>query len=266
MRRLVALAVVALTGAILPAGAAASSGATVPDFWSGAWPSFLMEGGQVTDPLGTLNWRPIRADEGASMVGNDFGGRVFEGCPTGAETLFFRGKYVTGGDLVACTTTGDGRTIVGRFNGNEQLRSGSFTVSIVQEGPARVFMGKYFEDEGLVTDWCGSLTPGSQPPTFDPGVVDIVSPAVTAVPSAGRAGRPVTLRFRVSEPAAVKVLVRGAGRTVATLTTRAATAGRGAVAWRAPKALRGAKLSFLVVATDAAGNVSARAGAALRLT
>ena len=68
-----------------------------------------MEGGKVTDPLGTLKWRQIRHEDGVALIGRNFGGKLFEGCSTDPSTLFFRGSYVEGGDLVACTTGADGQ-------------------------------------------------------------------------------------------------------------------------------------------------------------
>jgi hypothetical protein len=53
MRAVLALSLAALTLAIVPSGGAAPT-QTVPDLWTGTWPAFLMENGQVTDPLGTL--------------------------------------------------------------------------------------------------------------------------------------------------------------------------------------------------------------------
>ena len=102
------------------------------------------------------------------MIGLNFGGRPFE-CGEAGPSNFFRGHYVDGGDLVACTTGADGRTLVGRFNGNETFKSGSFEVTIISEAP-RIFFGKYFEDDGIVTDWCGVLgTKGA----LTPETVDI---------------------------------------------------------------------------------------------
>jgi len=264
MRALFALAVATVTLAIVPA-AGASSSQTVADFWTGTWPAFLMENGKVTDPLGTLKWRQIRHEEGVAMLGTNFGGRIFEGCPTDPSTLFFRGSYVEGGDLVACTTSADGKTIVGRFNGREDFRSGSFTVSIIRDDDKRIFAGKYFEDEGIVTDWCGSLERRTAtavlPPLASP---DLVAPSARALASTGRAGTIVRLRFRVGEDATVRVTVRHGSRIVGR-TVVSAHPGLAFGAWRAPKRLTGA-LRFTVVAVDAAGNASPASAASLRLT
>lgn len=249
--------------AIVPAGGA-SADATVDDFWTGTWPAFLMENGKVTDPLGTLKWRQIRHEEGVAMIGHNFGGKIFEGCSTDPSTLFFRGSYVEGGDLVACTTGADGKTIIGRFNGREDFMSGSFTVSIIRDDDKRVFAGKYFEDEGVTTDWCGSLQ--RSPFAVTPPLVaapDVVAPRVQALASSGRAGALVKLRFRVSESATVQVVVRRGIKVVG----RSRLATRAGVAfgvWRAPKGMTGA-LRFTVVAVDPAGN-SGSSSAALRLT
>ena len=268
MRTLLALTLAALTLAIVPAAGAAPAATTgsqqsVADFWSGTWPAFLMENGQVTDPLGTLRWRQIRREEGAAMVGHIFGGKVFEGCSTtDPSTLYFRGSSVEGGDLIACTTSADGKTIVGRFNGREDFMSGSFEVSIIRDDDKRIFAGKYFEDQGITTDWCGSLesrSPAAGPPNPPE---DLEAPTSTALASTGKAGTAVKLRFRVSEPALVTLTVRRGTRVIATM-NRSVAAGAGAVSWRAPR--KPGTLSFSVVALDAAGNVGRASRAPLRL-
>ena len=265
MRALVTLLATALMLAIVPTGGATAN-VTVDDFWSGTWPAFLMEDGKVTDPLGTLEWRQIRHEEGVAMLGHSFGGRVFEGCSTDPTTLFFRGSYVEGGDLVACTTSADGKTIVGRFNGREDFRSGSFTVSIIRDDDKRIFEGKYFEDEGVTTDWCGSLqllVKGPAP------VLDTAPPRLTTLGWSGTTGVAVPLRARVRDnataPGTVSFTVRRNGQTVKAMTVPAKVDGSIATAlWRAPKSLRG---TFTVCATalDAAGNQSVRSCAIIRL-
>jgi hypothetical protein len=250
------------TGGAAPA-AAADTSQTVADFWSGTWPAFLMEKGQITDPLGTLRWRQIRYEEGVAMVGHVFGGKVFEGCSTtDPSTLFFRGSYVEGGDLIACTTSADGKTIVGRFNGREDFMSGSFSVSIIRDDDKRVFAGKYFEDQGITTDWCGSLearAPVTSPPNPPE---DLDAPTSTALASSGKAGTAVKLRFRVSEPAVVTLTVRRGTRVVGRM-TRSVPGGAASAAWRAPR--KPGLLTFSVVAVDAAGNTGRASRATLRL-
>ena len=268
VRTLLALAIATLTLAIVPSALATPAAATrtsqsVADFWSGTWPAFLMENGVVTDPLGTLRWRQIRREEGAAQVGHVFGGKILEGCSTtDPSTLFFRGSYVEGGDLIACTTSADGKTIVGRFNGREDFMSGSFEVSIVRDDDKRVFAGKYFEDQGITTDWCGSLesrSPVTSPPNPPE---DLEAPTSTALASAGKAGTAVKLRFRVSEPAVVTLTVRRGTRVVGRM-TRSVAGGLAAAAWRAPR--KPGLLSFTVVAVDAAGNTGRASRATLRL-
>jgi hypothetical protein len=266
MRALLALTIAAVTLAIVPSGGASSS-QTVADFWTGTWPAFLMENGEITDPLGTLRWRQIRYEEGVAMVGHVFGGKVFEGCSTtDPSTLFFRGSYVEGGDLIACTTSADGKTIVGRFNGREDFMSGSFSVSIIRDDDKRVFAGKYFEDQGITTDWCGSLqllTKGPSP------VLDMAPPRVTTLGWSGKAGAAVPLRARVRDnalaPATLSFSVRRQGRTFKAATIFAKVDGSLATTmWRAPKGLRGT-FSVCATAIDAAGNESARSCATIRL-
>jgi len=266
MRALLILLVATVTLAIVPSGSAAAS-QTAPDFWTGSWPAFLMEGGKITDPLGTLRWRQIRHEEGVSMLGRNFGGRLFEGCSTDPSTIFFRGSYVEGGDLVACTSGADGKTISGRFNGREDFASGSFTVSIIRDDDKRIFEGKYFEDGGVVTDWCGRLELLAIAPK---PVLDTAPPRVSTLGWSGRAGSVVPLRAKVRDnsaatPAILDVTVRRNGRVLASARLSAPSDGSLVTAtWRAPKGLRG---SFTVCAgaTDAAGNESGRSCAIIRL-
>ncbi len=249
----------------MPSGSATAS-QTVPDFWTGSWPAFLMEGGTITDPLGTLKWRQIRHEEGVAMLGQKFGGRLFEGCSTDPSTLFFRGSYVEGGDLVACTSGADGKTILGRFNGREDFASGSFTVSIIRDDDKRIFQGKYFEDDGVVTDWCGRLELQANGPK---PVLDTAPPRVSALGWSGRAGSAVPLRAKVQDnlgaTTTLDFTVKRDGRVLksATLTARA----DGSLArtiWRAPKGVRGT-FTLCASATDAAGNESRRSCAIIRL-
>ena len=250
-----------LTAAILPGSASPQATAAPLDVWTGSWPAQLMPS---SEPLGTLTWRQLRESEGRAMVGFDFGGRPFECGETGPSN-FFRGHYADGGDLVACTTGADGRTLVGRFNGNETFKSGSFEVRIISEAP-RIFFGKYFEDDGIVTDWCGVL--GTKGP-LTPETVDIAGPVVRALPASGRAGSTVALRASARDnsgaAATLRLSISRNGRTLKTLSLPArADGGIVRARWRAPKALRG-ELVFCATAMDAAGNESTRTCTTLRL-
>lgn len=259
-RTLIALAAL-LTAAILPASASSSASAAPLDVWTGSWPAQLMPG---AEPLGTLTWRQIRESEGRAMVGLNFGGRPFE-CGESGPSNFFRGHYAVGGDLVACTTGADGRTLVGRFDGNETFKSGSFEVRIVSEAP-RIFFGKYFEDDGIVTDWCGVLgTTGA----LTPETVDIAAPVVRTLSATGRRGATVALRASARDnsgaAATIRLAVSRNGRTLHTLSLPArADGGIVTARWRAPKALRGV-FALCATAVDAAGNESTRTCTTLRL-
>ena len=186
---------------------------------------------------------------------------LFPGSP-GADLLRAAESY---GYVADAALSPDGRTLVGRFNGNETFKSGSFEVRIISETP-RIFFGKYFEDEGIVTDWCGVLgTTG--PPTPDTG--DIAAPVVRALPASGRAGTIVALRASARDnsgaAAALRLTVSRNGRTLRTLSLPArADGGIVTARWRAPKALRG-ELTFCATAVDAAGNESSRTCTMLRL-
>lgn len=252
--RIAAVVAIALTAVILPGSAAAAA----PDVWTGSWPSQLMPDAV---PLGTLEWRQIREEEGRALVGTNFGGLPFV-CDERGPSTFFRGHYVEGGDLIACTVGADGRTLMGRFNGREDFRSGSFVVRIVRDAP-RLFFGKYFEDGGVVTDWCGLL--GTTGP-LTPEVVDIAQPVVRALAASARAGAAVPLRATVTDnsgAATVKLTVTRGTRVVHTATVPAAK-GTVTTRWRAPKGLRGT-FSLCAVATDAAGNESRRNCTTVRL-
>jgi hypothetical protein len=257
---LLALAVL-VTAAILPGSANSETAAAPLDVWTGSWPAQLMPS---NEPLGMLTWRQLRESEGRAMVGFNFGGRPFE-CGEAGPSNFFRGHYADGGDLVACTTGADGRTLVGRFNGNETFKSGSFEVRIISEAP-RIFFGKYFEDDGIVTDWCGVL--GTMGP-LTPETVDIAAPVVRALPASGRAGTVVALRASARDnsgaAATLRLTISRNGRTLQTVSLPArADGGIVSARWRAPKALRGG-LSLCATAVDAAGNESARTCTTLRL-
>ena len=160
MRRLlVVVSCVAAVLAFAPA-ALATPDDGLPDIWSGSWEAELMP---EETPLGTLTWRPISYAEGVAYVGKHFGGRAFEGCPADGRSRFFRGRYQVGGDLIACTSGEAANTLVGRFDGNDILRSGSFTVTMVEFGDEAEFLGQYFEDDGITVDWCGDFLAGTTP-------------------------------------------------------------------------------------------------------
>ena len=211
-----------------------------------------------------LTWRRLRESDGRAMAGLNFGGRPFE-CGESGPSNFFRGHYAVGGDLVACTTGADGRTLVGRFNGNEIFKSGSFEVRIVSEAP-RIFFGTYFEDGGIVTDWCGVL--GTKGP-LTPETVDIAAPAVRVLPAAGRPGATLALhasaRDNSGAAATIRLTIARDGRTLQRLSLQArADGGIVRARWRAPKALRGG-FALCASAVDAAGNESTRTCTTIRL-
>ena len=250
-----------LTAAILPASASSAASAAPLDVWTGSWPAQLMPS---KEPLGLLTWREIRESEGRAMVGLNFGGRPFE-CPETGTSRFFRGHYVGGGDLVACTTGADGRTLVGRFNGNETFKSGSFEVRIISEAP-RIFFGKYVEDEGITTDWCGVLGTKGAAHTRDRRHRGAVRPCARRIRPRRLDGRAARERRDNSGAAAtLRLTISRNGRTLKTLSLPArADGGIVTARWRAPKALRG-ELTFCASAVDAAGNESSRTCTTLRL-
>jgi hypothetical protein len=261
MRRTLLLVLCAAAALVLvPGGSAASPDDGLPDLWSGAWPAQLMPG---ATPLGTLTWRAISYEEGRAYIGKSFGGLPFEGCPADGRTRFFRGKYHVGGDLIGCTVGEEGRTLVGRFDGNDILQSGSFTVTLIRDGAEPLFFGQYFEDNGITTDWCGVLEAGSRPPT----ATDTAAPIVDLL-TARRSGRTATVRFRAYDEAAtvrVEVQVRRAGRLVArTIVTAGGTGALRIAKLRLPAGVRG-PLTVSLRARDTLGNATAWTSARLRL-
>ena len=260
MRRLLVIAMLAAAAlTFASAGSAASPDDGLPDIWSGSWEAALMP---EETPLGTLTWRQISYAEGAAYVGKSFGGKTFEGCPADGRTRFFRGKYHVGGDLIACTVGEDAKTIVGRFNGNDILRSGSFTVTMVEFGDEAEFLGQYFEDGGLTVDWCGDFTVGTVPLP----ATDTAAPMLE-LGRATRAGRIASVRLRAyDQSAAVRadVQLRRAGKTIVRATVM--LRGDGTLKLtrlRVPGTLRGA-FTVAVRARDAAGNATAWTSARLR--
>ena len=258
-----ALGVVLLMMAIVPAalgsGAQSPNEAGLPDLWSGIWPAALMNADGTETPLGTLTWKPIRYEEGAAEVGQNFGGQPFVGCPADGRTRFFRGHYMEGGDLIACTRGEDTKELVGRFNGREDFRSGSFVVQMVSDDE---FQGRYDEDGGITTQWCAEL---QQRLLFtDQGEgVDITSPTlIFKVPAKVKAGTLLRLRLGarddgqaahvdVSVLKGAKALTRMDGISVqANGTVKVVT-------WRVPRSARGS-LRACAAAFDGSGNASSR--------
>ena len=102
--------------------------------------------------------------------------------------------------------------------------------------------------------------------------VDTVPPTVRALPSSGRAGGVVRLRYRVFDDASARTrevvtVLRPGGSRVATVRTRFSPSERGIVyhvRWRAPRSLVG-RFRFCVQAEDPSGNRSVRSCAPLML-
>jgi hypothetical protein len=257
------LVALGVCGASAPAAvpAAAPPGAVngIPDVYSGSWPAQLMPSREA---LGTITWVPISSEWGRNMLGSYWGGSPFTNCPPAGQTRFFIGRYDSGGQLLACTVGADGRTLHGRYDGaGGEFRPGSFDVTIVRESP-RIFFGKYVEDGGITTDWCGQLLPETTP--------DFVAPSVTAYASSGRAGHAVPLRFSASDDRGevrvrLTIARRGAAKTIGSVASSLRTfAARASLVWRAPRRLHGT-FTFCVRAWDAYGNASARSCSTVRI-
>jgi hypothetical protein len=268
VRLALAFCSIVLMGMILPAasGATPTSATVIPDEWSGEWPAQLMEK-QGNTPLGTLVWRSIRYEDGMAMLGKKFGGRPFTGCPTDGATRFFRGRYVQGGTLIACTRGADGTELHGRFDGNETFRSGGFTIRITGRDPS-FFFGDYVEDDGITVDWCGLLERAISLPEGRVGTADFTAPAVKVRAAKARVGGLARLRFTVrdaSPTVRVDLSVIAGGKALVNLTRRAAKANGSlrTVTWRVPASARGKKLRVCGAALDRSGNVSGRSCARL---
>lgn len=269
---LVALLVVALTGVIVPAaagaGAATPSDAGLPDLWSGVWPARLMNDDGSATPLGTLTWKPIRYEDGVAVTGKNFGGQPFTGCPDDGRTRFFRGHYMEGGDLIACTRGEDTRELVGRFNGREDFRSGSFVVRMISDG---FFLGRYDEDGGITTKWCGDLkerivfsSGGGEP-------VDTAAPTLRfRSPAQAKVGAKLRLTLAArddSRTTSVDVSVLKGAKALTRMNGVAVRPDGTAkvVSWRVPRSAQG-KLRVCAAAFDRAGNASSRKCVRLTVT
>lgn len=258
-------------GAIVPVAHGAGHApalAVVPDLWSGEWPSQLMST-EGSTPLGTLVWRAIRHEEGMALVGKRFGGAPFVGCPADGRTRFFRGRYVEGGELIACTRGADGAELVGRFNGNDTFRSGSFTIRITADNP-RFFFGDYVEDDGITTAWCGILERALALPEGVVGVTDFTAPTLRVMPGAARAGASAQLRFSVrdeSDTVRVDLSVHRGAKVLTRLSVKSVSANGAArsAAWRVPRGTSGS-LRVCAAALDRTGNTSPRQCTRLTVT
>jgi hypothetical protein len=252
-----------VTGAIVPgARGAGTPDEALPDVWSGVWPSQLMEATGNT-PLGTLTWRPLRYEDGLALVGHNFGGKPFTGCPADGKTRFFRGRYVEGGGLIACTRGDDATELVGRFDGREDFRSGSFEIKIMARGP-NFFVGKYFEDGGITTNWCGTMTEALQLAPSPTAPVDITAPTLRLLkPKPLWSGKTAAFRVALREgsgPVRLDVSVLRGAKPLARMSFDSVPANGAAahvVRWRVPKTARG-PIRFCAAALDKAGNASAR--------
>ena len=254
LRRLLLLCALALAASLLGASGAR---AAVPDLWSGSWPSQLMPSG---DEVGTLTWKPAPQEWAKAIVGEPWGGLPFAGCAGVPDARYFLGSYPTGGKLIACTTTPDGTALAGRYDGKGgEFSPGSFTIHI-ESDDSHQFEGEYFEDTGLTVEWCGMVIPESIP--------DRVAPSIVALPSSGRAGRVVRLRFSASDDrgqVAVRVSVmRGSKKIASVFSSLRRRGGNGSLVWHAPKRLHGT-FTLVAQAFDAAGNASASSTSTLVL-
>ena len=227
----------------------------------------MEDGGGVT-PLGTLTWKPIRYEDGAAVMGKNFGGQLFTGCPDDGRTRFFRGHYMEGGDLIACTRGEDTTELVGRFNGREDFRSGSFVVRMLTDG---FFLGKYDEDGGITTKWCGKLRARL---VFSSGGGDTVDTSAPTLrfrsPAQTKVGAKVQLTLVArddSRATRVDISVLKGAKALARMNGVAVRPDGIAklVSWRVPRSATG-RLRVCAAAFDRAGNASNRKCVRLTVT
>jgi hypothetical protein len=259
-------------GVIVPAaggaGAASAGDSGLPDLWSGIWPAQLMDEGGGATPLGTLTWKAIRYEDGAAVMGKNFGGQPFTGCPDDGRTRFFRGHYVEGGDLIACTRGEDTKELVGRFNGREDFRSGSFVVKMLTTG---FFLGRYDEDGGITTKWCGALKQRFTFSASGSGLVDTTAPTLRfGAPARAKVGAPVLLTVEArdnSTAASVDISVLKGAKALTRMNAVGLRPNGAAkvISWRVPRAAKG-KLRICAAAFDRAGNASNRKCVRLTVT
>ena len=246
--------------------AAAPAQAGIPDLYSGSWPAKLMPSNEA---LGTITWVPVSEEWGRGVLDQPWGGAPFTNCPPKGQTRFFLGRYGTGGKLIACTVGSDGRRLHGRYDGQGgEFRPGSFDVSIITAptDDEQEFEGVYVEDGGITTDWCGELINSTRP--------DVLAPRISALPSFGRVGKAVRLRFSASDDrnlVRVQFQIRRAGKVVGSVSSavRRVNGKPSWVLWR-PRHLKGIfgqKGTYVIVARawDRYGNASARSTSTLRL-
>jgi hypothetical protein len=257
MRKITVLSI-----SVLALLAAAPAQAAIPDLYSGSWPAKLMPSNEA---LGTITWVPVSEEWGRGVLNQPWGGAPFTNCPAKGQTRFFLGRYGTGGKLIACTVGADGRELHGRYDGaGGEFRPGSFDVSIVTPPgeDEQEFEGVYVEDGGITTDWCGELIPSTRP--------DLLAPHVRALPSFGRAGRTVRLRFSATDDrhiVRVRFTITRNGRVVGSVTTplRRVDGRPSWAVWRPRRHLRG-RFTLIARAWDQYGNASALSRSILRLT
>jgi hypothetical protein len=241
--------------------AVAPAQAGVPDLYSGSWPAKLMPSNEA---LGTITWVPVTEEWGRGVLDQPWGGAPFTNCPPKGQTRFFLGRYGTGGKLIACTVGTDGRRLHGRYDGQGgEFRPGSFDVSIVTapNDDEQEFEGVYVEDGGITTDWCGELINSTRP--------DVLAPHVSVLPSFGRSGKPVRLRFSASDDrdvVRVQLTVRRGVKIVGSVTSSLRRVGGrpSFVLWHPRRRLSGT-FALCARAWDRYGNASARSCSTLRL-
>lgn len=218
------------------------------------------------------------------------------GDPTGSDYALFADARVAPKMLRIARWTGTWsyRTPSARFEAADEAFFVTFTFSVSDIGGSREFvlgaLGSSTRaaaaDMAGFGDWrypvgrAGNL-PGGPPPVGPPDVPgppmpDMTPPVVRALPSSGRAGAAVRLRYTVADTGGnvqiqrttrEQIRVLRGGRMLWTRTTRPQRLDESAiyhVVWRAPGSARG-RVRFCVRAWDADGNGSAPSCARLTL-
>ena len=159
-----------------------------------------------------------------------------------------------------------GNTLTGTWSHDEPshfapLDHGSITLTLTMVGGKETFNGPAtYEANGSTSSWSGSCTSGAC-------AEDREAPTVTAMAATGKAGKTVTLRYRVTENSGKSsetvAVYRGSARIWGTtVALRDVTSGATyAVSFKAPP--RAGTLRFTVQARDAAKNASQVSSAAI---
>lgn len=240
MRRFFVLSALALVAIVLPAGAASAAS------WSGTW---------------STSWGPLTLSESGGTLSGPFGYPDSRNEPLGHIT----NATVNGNTLSGTWAHDPPATFAPRDKG-------TFLVTMITEANGTVrFDGKAtYAADGTTADFFGTCTGGScrpTPTTTAPALRDRVAPTTVALPTNGRAGTPVALRYRASDNSGKTFEIVSVYRGSTVIWTKrtalhaVSPARVYSVTYRLPAGRQA--LRFSVEARDAAGNVGKKSFAAI---